>query len=134
MAAGRLSTEDLVVRPGRHRVQPVPAGGARPRDLPLLEQGQAETFLTRWSEVQARFVDDPQGAVRDGDSLVAELLQALATGFADHKDGLERSWSQRRRGRHRAAAARAAVLPLVLPAPAQHLTTVPSRPESRSPP
>jgi hypothetical protein len=42
--------------------------------------------------VQARFVDDPQGAVRDGDSLVAELLQALAARFADHKDGLEQSW------------------------------------------
>ncbi len=90
MTAGRLSTEDLVVRPGD-------TGEAAPqeepaRDLPLLEEGKSETFLHRWSEVQARFVDDPQGAVRDGDSLVAELLQALATRFAAHKDGLEQQW------------------------------------------
>ena len=90
MAAGRLSTEDLVVRPGDTGA---PAPQAEPaRDLPLLEDGQAEAFLSRWGEVQARFVDDPQGAVRDGDSLVAELLQALAARFADHKDGLEQSW------------------------------------------
>ena len=90
MTAGRLSTEDLVVRPGD-------SGAPTPQeepacDLLLLEQGQADAFLDRWREVQARFVDDPQGAVRDGDSLVAELLQALAARFADHKDGLEQSW------------------------------------------
>ena len=91
MADGRLSTEDLVLRPGD-------TGEAVPqeqpaRDLPLLEDGEAEAFLRRWSEVQARFVDDPQAAVRDGDSLVAELLQALAARFAAHKDGLEQQWS-----------------------------------------
>ncbi len=91
MADGRLSTDDLVVRPG-DTGEPVPQE-APARDLPLLEDGQAEAFLRRWSEVQARFVDDPQAAVRDGDSLVAELLQALAARFADHKDGLEQSWS-----------------------------------------
>ena len=90
MTAGRLSTEDLVVRPGDSGEPPPSAEPAR--DLPLLEQGQSEAFLSRWSEVQARFVDDPQGAVRDGDSLVAELLQALAARFAAHKDGLEQSW------------------------------------------
>ena len=90
MADGRLSTEDLVVRPG-DTGEPVPQEEPA-RDLPLLEDGAAETFLRRWSEVQARFVDDPQAAVRDGDSLVAELLQALAARFAAHKDGLEQSW------------------------------------------
>ena len=90
MADGRLSTEDLVLRPG-DTGGPVPSEEPA-RDLPLLEDGEAEVFLRRWSEVQARFVDDPQAAVRDGDSLVAELLQALAARFADHKDGLEQSW------------------------------------------
>ena len=92
MADGRLSTDDLVVRPG-DTGQPAPQE-APARDLPLLEDGQGEAFLRRWSEVQARFVDDPQGAVRDGDSLVAELLQALAARFAEHKDGLEQQWQR----------------------------------------
>jgi hypothetical protein len=90
MADGRLSTEDLVVRPGDTGEQPPQEQPAR--DLPLLEDGESEAFLRRWHEVQARFVDDPQAAVRDGDSLVAELLQALAARFAAHKDGLEQSW------------------------------------------
>ena len=90
MADGRLSTEDLVLRPGDSGEPPPQEQPAR--DLPLLEQGQADDFLRRWSEVQSRFVDDPQAAVRDGDSLVAELLQALAARFAAHKDGLEQSW------------------------------------------
>ena len=90
MADGRLSTEDLVLRPGDSG-EPPPSQESG-RELPLLEDGEADAFLRRWSELQARFVDDPQGAVRDGDSLVAELLQALAARFADHKDGLEQSW------------------------------------------
>ena len=83
MADGRLSTEDLVVRPGdtgEHVPQEEPA-----RDLPLLEDGEAEAFLSRWREVQARFVDDPQAAVRDGDSLVADgaLLHSRRTRAGD---------------------------------------------------
>ena len=89
MADGRRSTEDLVVRPGD--TGEAPPQHEPPRDLPLFEQGQADAFLGRWSEVQARFVDDPQAAVRDGDRLVHELLSALAARFADHKDGLEHS-------------------------------------------
>jgi len=90
MADARLSTEDLVVRPG-DTGEPVPRQEPA-TDLPLLEEGEAEDFLRRWSEVQARFVDDPQAAVRDGDSLVAELLQALAARFAAHKDALDQQW------------------------------------------
>jgi hypothetical protein len=95
MAQGRLSTEDLVLRPGADEPSPVAeqAEAAEQREMPLLEAAESDAFLQRWSDVQARFVDDPQGAVRDGDSLVAELMQALATSFARHKQGLEQQWS-----------------------------------------
>jgi len=33
-------------------------------------------FATRWNEVQARFVDDPRGAVTVADSLVTDVMQA----------------------------------------------------------
>ena len=94
MAQGRLSTDDLVLRPGGDP-EPEPEAGAsasEPRDLPLLDEAQSDGFLQRWTEVQARFVDDPQGAVRDGDSLVAELMQALAASFSAHKESLEQQW------------------------------------------
>jgi hypothetical protein len=96
MAQGRLSTEDLVLRPGASQDDEPDTSATEapePRDLPLLDAAESDGFLQRWSEVQARFVDDPQGAVRDGDSLVAELMQALASSFAQHKEGLEQQWS-----------------------------------------
>ena len=64
------------------------------QDAPLLEDRAAEDYLARWSDVQARFVDDPQAAVRDGDSLVAEVMQEIAQRFSQHKAGLEEQWSR----------------------------------------
>lgn len=63
-------------------------------DVTLLDEGEADGFLERWREVQTRFVDDPQGAVRDADSLVAELMQSLAERFSQHKRGLEEQWQR----------------------------------------
>jgi hypothetical protein len=60
----------------------------------LLDDREAEAFLDRWRDVQVRFVDDPQGAVRDGDSLVAELMQSLAQRFSERKSGLEEQWNR----------------------------------------
>src|SRR5688500_5930490 len=39
---------------------------------PLLDDATAEPFAARWSDVQARFVDDPRGAVQEADGLVEE--------------------------------------------------------------
>jgi hypothetical protein len=67
---------------------------AREVDAPLLDDETAEPFMTRWSEVQARFVDDPRQAVQDADGLVAELMQSLAQRFSQHKGGLEEQWNR----------------------------------------
>ncbi|QES52099.1 hypothetical protein DEJ50_02455 [Streptomyces venezuelae] len=61
---------------------------------PLLPEKEAEEYRTSWTEIQGRFVDDPRGAVRDADGLVAEVMQTLAGTFADHKKGLEGQWQQ----------------------------------------
>ncbi|MGW7103202.1 hypothetical protein [Streptomyces sp. NPDC054838] len=63
-------------------------------DEPLLAPTEAEEFRTRWSEIQGRFVDDPQDAVRSADTLVAEVMQTLARTFASHKEELEGQWSK----------------------------------------
>jgi hypothetical protein len=61
-------------------------------DMALLDPADGERFQQRWSDVQARFVDDPQEAVRTADGLVAELMQSLAQGFSEHKGRLESAW------------------------------------------
>jgi hypothetical protein len=69
------------------------AGDAGSRaDMALLDPVDGERFQQRWSDVQARFVDDPRGAVQTADGLVAELMQSLARGFSDHKARLETAW------------------------------------------
>jgi hypothetical protein len=78
---------------------PPEGGGRRPDDasggvgeVTLLETADEDRFRQRWSDVQARFVDDPQEAVSSADGLVAELMQSLAQGFSQHKERLEAQW------------------------------------------
>lgn len=72
---------------------PAASAPAAGDDVPLLDDATADPFLQRWSDVQGRFVDDPRSAVEQADGLVAELMQTLASRFADHKAGLEEQWS-----------------------------------------
>ncbi|MFD7560650.1 hypothetical protein ACFV9E_39920, partial [Streptomyces sp. NPDC059835] len=58
----------------------------------LLPEREAEGYRNAWGEIQGRFVDDPQGAVRDADGLVAEVMQTLAGVFSEHKKELESQW------------------------------------------
>jgi hypothetical protein len=60
----------------------------------LMDPSEQESFRRRWSEVQTRFVDDPQEAVQTADGLVAELMQSLARGFSEHKGRLESEWQR----------------------------------------
>jgi hypothetical protein len=63
------------------------------RDVALLDQADTEAFRRRWSDTQARFVDDPREAVQTADGLVAELMQTLARSFSQHKGELEAHWT-----------------------------------------
>jgi hypothetical protein len=40
-----------------------------------LEPREREQFAERWKSAQAQFVDDPNGAIKDADRLVAEVMQ-----------------------------------------------------------
>ncbi len=40
-----------------------------------LPEAERSSFAVRWNEVQARFVDDPRGAVTVADSLVTDVMQ-----------------------------------------------------------
>ncbi|BDM74013.1 hypothetical protein HEK616_75000 (plasmid) [Streptomyces nigrescens] len=74
-----------------------PATGAPPVEEAapqLLTADDAESFRDRWQGIQATFVDDPREAVHAADALVAEVMQTLATTFAEHKQSLEEQWKQ----------------------------------------
>lgn len=61
---------------------------------PLFPSTEAETFRTRWTEVQTGFVDEPRHAVEQADGLVAEMMKQLAEVFADERSKLEEQWSR----------------------------------------
>jgi hypothetical protein len=45
-------------------------------DIRPLESADRDRYRTRWQDVQARFVDDPAGAVADADALIQEVMRA----------------------------------------------------------
>ena len=69
-----------------------PARPAQTNDessTPLFAAGPAESFRSRWLDIQTSFVDEPGRAVEQADSLVAEVMQQLAKTFADERSKLE---------------------------------------------
>ena len=85
-AAGGVAAADDGARPSMER-----PGAA---DVQLMPEDHAGRLREQWHQVQATFVDDPRGAVAQADTLVAEVMQTLAAGFAEHKRGLEASWQR----------------------------------------
>ncbi|MGW6841380.1 hypothetical protein [Streptomyces sp. NPDC054958] len=63
-------------------------------DEPLVAGEEAEGYRRTWREIQSRFVDDPQEAVKSADALVAEVMQTLARTFSSRKQGLQGQWDQ----------------------------------------
>ncbi|GLZ34151.1 hypothetical protein Lesp02_63380 [Lentzea sp. NBRC 105346] len=61
---------------------------------PLFDREDTDRFRENWRSLQTDFVDDPQQAVRQADELVAEVMQTLASTFAEHKRSLEEQWSR----------------------------------------
>jgi hypothetical protein len=52
-------------------------------DLRPLSAAEAERFTSLWTSAQARFVDDPGGAISDADHLLSEIMQARGYPVSD---------------------------------------------------
>jgi hypothetical protein len=70
----------------------------RPHDIeerrPLFDENELGGYRSRWTEVQARFVDDPRGTVKEADALVNDVVQRLTQTFTDERASLESQWSE----------------------------------------
>jgi hypothetical protein len=103
-SAHELTTADLAVqvetpRPtdgpklvkGQPR-EPLDKTGAL-QTTPLFSESEMGEFRSRWSSIQAAFVDEPRRIVEDADKLVAAVIQRLAERFANERSGLEKQWA-----------------------------------------
>ncbi len=63
-------------------------------DQTLFGDGDLSGFRSRWTEVQAAFVDDPRDCVQKADGLVSDVVDRLTAGFSQARAGLEEQWSR----------------------------------------
>lgn len=61
---------------------------------PLFADEQSASYRSRWDEIQARFVDDPRGAVGEADELVSTVIGELESSFRSRRDSLEAGWQE----------------------------------------
>jgi hypothetical protein len=54
-------------------------------DIRPLDDSERQRFTNRWTEVQARFVDDPPRAVAFADALLADVMKARGYPVSDFK-------------------------------------------------
>lgn len=83
-------------RPNLVRTSASSASEDRPQDAglmtPLLSDTEIGDLRSRWSSIQAEFVDEPRRSVEQADQLVATAMQRLAEGFANERTSLEKQW------------------------------------------
>jgi len=56
---------------------------------------QNTDFRTRWREIQAEFIDDPQQAAEHADHLVAEITKVFAEQAEQERNRLASTWQQK---------------------------------------
>jgi hypothetical protein len=60
----------------------------------LLADTDLSGLRSRWDDVQAAFVDNPKECVQKADTLVAEVVDQLTTGFSEARSRLEAQWAR----------------------------------------
>jgi hypothetical protein len=91
----RATTADFAGRTEADADRPLARDDAGEKRLEALLPGdRTESYRSRWHDLQARFVDEPRDTVAGADSLVAALMQELASSFNEARTRLEEQWSR----------------------------------------
>ncbi len=90
-----LTTGD---EPSTARTEPSQMGtepSSEPSDArSLFADEDLSGLRSRWDDVQAAFVDSPKDCVQKADTLVAEVVEQLTTGFSEARARLEAQWAR----------------------------------------
>ncbi|HKS45665.1 MAG TPA: hypothetical protein VJT49_11245 [Amycolatopsis sp.] len=66
----------------------VESGGESKKDIELLASDDVERYENEWRAVQAGFVDDPEGAVREADALIDRVVETLTSKITQRQAAL----------------------------------------------
>ena len=58
----------------------------------LLPEGDRSKYQEQWGSIQTKFIDEPKECVEEADALVGNVIQQLATKFAEQRTSLEQQW------------------------------------------
>jgi hypothetical protein len=72
--------------------KPADRATSEQRRTPLFATTDAEDLRSKWSDIQAGFVDEPRRSVEQADGLVVDVMQRLAAVFATERRDLEQQW------------------------------------------
>lgn len=92
VAASNKSNVDMTQPPARPLAGEMAAMKTGP--APLLTSNVTGDLRSRWTDVQAGFVDEPRASVEKADALVAEVMKHVAEKFANERSTLEGQWSR----------------------------------------
>ena len=102
MQTSNFSSEEARPEPGQAPDRP--SDSERRRSFERAEEGQQEPWgasntaagepWQRWRSVQAGFVDDPHGALRQAHSLLRAAVEDAVRRWEGERDQLEQSWSR----------------------------------------
>jgi hypothetical protein len=63
-------------------------------DESLISSRQTEDLRSRWTTIQASFVDEPRKAVQEADALLSAAIKQIEESFTDQRAQLEKQWSE----------------------------------------
>ena len=83
LPAETVSTDPQVIPMGSHRPR-------NPGEPPLIARRETEDLRTRWTAIQATFVDNPRKAVDDANSLVSSAMKQIEEAFKAQRTQIEK--------------------------------------------
>jgi hypothetical protein len=60
----------------------------------LFPAEDSSALKSRWSDIQAAFVDEPRESVRRADALVSDVMNRITDVFAKERAALEQQWDR----------------------------------------
>ncbi len=95
-----MSDQPTEARSDTERQAPIGSGSDVPATDPvespdgLFDHEETSQFSSRWHEIQARFVDQPQESVAAADALVDDVVATITTRLTEQRRQLEAQWQR----------------------------------------